>query len=275
MKWALAMLLAAFTAGAEDRAASPFDQGNAEFQAGRFAEAITNYQAQVDSGRVSAPLYFNLANAAFRADQLGNAIYHYRRAAELAPRDKDIARNLAMAREAVHNGSPPKPGVVDRLTGFFTRNVWALLAGVPLTLWLIWLAVINFSPTCQPWLGLARPIMGAVALLLLCLAALAHDRQSDTRWVVVKAETAARYGPVAQSPDKFKWFDGAELRVHRVREGWVEATDATDRTGWVSTDDVLHAGLQPPSRWFPWVLGAVGVGLLAAALTRQLTRRRG
>ncbi len=273
MRWALAILLTNLSMLAEDRASSPFIAGNAAFHTGDFEAAITNYQMQVDSGHVSAPLFFNLANAAYRTNRLGLAIFNYRRAAELSPRDTAIARNLAMARDAVHNGSPPKAGVVDRLTGFFTRNEWALLAGIPLTLWLVWLAVINFNPTCEPWLNLARPVLGAVALLLFCLAALAHDRQSDTEWVVVQEETAARFGPVAQSPDKFKWFDGAELRVNRVREGWVEATDATDRTGWVSTEAVLHAGLRPPSRWFPTALALVAFGVIAAWGTRRWLRR--
>ena len=272
MKWALAILLTSLGLLAKDRTASPFTAGNTAFHAGEFEAAITNYQTQVDSGLVSAPLFFNLANAAYRTNRLGLAIYNYRRAAELAPRDADIARNLAMARDAVHNGSPPKAGVIDRLTGFFTRNEWALLAGVPLTLWLVWLAVIHISPSCEPWMGLARPVLGTLALLLLCLATLAHDRQSDTRWVVVQKETAARFGPVAQAPDKFKWFDGAELRVNQVRDGWVEATDATDRTGWVSTEAVLHAGLKAPSRAFPVVLGLVGLGLIAAWGTRRLLR---
>jgi tetratricopeptide (TPR) repeat protein len=234
-----------FAASAHSKAQehSPFEQGNAAFHKGKFKEAITNYQAQVKSGHVSATLHFNLANASFQDGQLGRAIFHYREAQLLVPRDKDIAHNLSIARNEVHNGTPPKTDLWQRLTGFLTLNEWSLLAVIPLTLWMAWLAAINIHPAHRKNGMVLRPILGVTAIVLALIALIAWRVQTVHQWVVVKQETTARFGPVEASPSQFKWFDGAELNVERAYDDWLLVKDATGRQGWVPTRDVLQRSL--------------------------------
>lgn len=239
---AITLMLASFAhSGAQEP--SPFKRGNDAFHKGQFKEAITNYQAQIESGHVSATLHFNLANASFQDGQLGRAIFHYREAQLLLPRDKDIAHNLSIIRNEVHNGTPPKTGLWQRLTGFLTLNEWSLLAVIPLTLWLAWLAAVNIHPAHRKNGAVLRPILGVVAIVLVLITLIAWRIQSGHQWAVVKQETTARFGPVAASPSQFKWFDGAELDIERVHRGWLLVKDATGRQGWVPTHDVLQRGI--------------------------------
>ncbi|MDG2213097.1 MAG: tetratricopeptide repeat protein, partial [Verrucomicrobiota bacterium] len=142
----LLFLISTDTTFGKDQNTSLFKAGNVAFHDGRFGQSLTNYQAQINTGVVSAPLHFNLATAAFHDRQLGRAIFHYRQAHSLDPRDTNIHHNLKIARDEVHNGSPPKPGLWQRLTGFSTLNEWTLVATTPLTAWFIWLATINIRP---------------------------------------------------------------------------------------------------------------------------------
>ncbi len=239
---AITLMLAAFAHG-EDQEPSPFERGNAAFHRGQFKDAAANYQAQIESDHVSATLHFNLANASFQDGQLGRAIFHYREAQLLVPRDKDIAHNLSIIRNEVHNGTPPKTGLWQRLTGFLTLNEWSLLAVIPLTAWLAWLAAININPAHRKNGAIMRPILGVAAIVLTLITLNVWRMQTGHHWAVVIQETTARFGPVNASPDQFKWFDGAELKIERVHGDWLLAKDATGRQGWVPTHDVLQRGL--------------------------------
>ena len=224
----------------KDQSISLFEAGNVAFHDGRFGQSLTNYQAQINEGAVSAPLHFNLATAAFHDGQLGRAIFHYRQAHSLDPRDKNIHHNLKIARDEVHNGSPPKPGLWQRLTGFSTLNEWTLIATTPLTAWFIWLATINIRPQWKRHGAIIRPLLGGAAIILTLVAIFTWHSQTSHKWGVIHGETVARFGPVKASPDRFKWFDGAEVEINRVHGEWLLVQDITDRQGWVHSESVLR-----------------------------------
>ena len=226
----------------KDPALSLFEAGNIAFQDGRFGQATTNYQAHIDKGIVSAPLHYNLATAAFYNDQLGLAIFHYRQARLLSPRDQNTRHNLKLARDEVHNGSPPKPGLWQSLTGFLTLNEWTLLASLPLVTWLIWLTAINLKPAWKKRGAIIRPLLGAIAIILSLITTFTWYQRSTHNWAVINGETVARFGPVKASPDQFKWFDGTEVEIDRIRGNWLLARDITGRQGWVHSESVFRPG---------------------------------
>jgi tetratricopeptide (TPR) repeat protein len=71
--------------------------GNDHYVNNEFEEAITAYQAVIDSGYESASLYFNLGNAFFKTNQLTMALVNYERALILDPRDEEILHNQELA----------------------------------------------------------------------------------------------------------------------------------------------------------------------------------
>jgi tetratricopeptide (TPR) repeat protein len=228
-------------------AADDFSKGNDAFESGDFPAAITNYQAQLETGLTSPALHFNLAHASYVAGQLGRSIFHYRRALALAPRDGGAQHNLGRVRDEVHNGTPPKAGFWRRLTGYFTINEWTVAAAALLTAWWLWLAAINWRPQWRKRGAVVRPIVGTVALVLAALAIVSWRLETDRPWaVVVQKEVSVRYGPVAASPEHFKWFDGAELRVRDTHTAngaeWILARDPTGRQGWLPVSAVLRPG---------------------------------
>jgi tetratricopeptide (TPR) repeat protein len=75
-----------------------FAKGNQFFEARQYDSAIISYAELLAGGYESAPAYFNLGNAYFRAGDIGHAILYYLRAQRLDPADDDIAANLEFAR---------------------------------------------------------------------------------------------------------------------------------------------------------------------------------
>ncbi len=147
-----------------------------------------------------------------------------------------------MARDEVHNGSPPKPGLWQSLTGFLTLNEWTLLASLPLVTWLIWLTAINLKPAWKKRGAIIRPLLGAIAIILSLITTFTWYQRSTHNWAVINGETVARFGPVKASPDQFKWFDGTEVEIDRVRGNWLLARDITGRQGWVHSGAVFRPG---------------------------------
>ena len=87
---------------------------NRLYEDGQFAQAAQAYQQLADQGFADSALFFNLGNAYFKQGDYGRAILNYRRAEQLAPRDEDIAANLALARaqrvdQFEENGEEPAP----------------------------------------------------------------------------------------------------------------------------------------------------------------------
>ena len=68
------------------------------YEGGQYLQAAQAYQQLVDLGVVDSALFYNLGNAHFKQGDYGQAIVNHRRAQQLAPRDPDVAANLALAR---------------------------------------------------------------------------------------------------------------------------------------------------------------------------------
>ncbi len=94
---ALSAFMAAPAAAGDSQAL--FRDGNEAYKNGSYGKAIEKYAALVkDNGTESPELYYNLANAYFKDDKPGLALYYYEKAHRLAPRDRDITFNLDFAR---------------------------------------------------------------------------------------------------------------------------------------------------------------------------------
>ena len=96
--WAALVVLLHPAAVRAESGSGGFEAANKLYEEGKFAQAAAAYEQLIQSGRVSAPLYFNLGNAWFKSGQMGRAITAYRRAEQLAPRDPDVRANLQFAR---------------------------------------------------------------------------------------------------------------------------------------------------------------------------------
>ena len=57
-----------------------FDEANALYNDGKYAEAIDKYETILDSGQHSAELYFNLGNANYKLNNIAPSIYYYEKA---------------------------------------------------------------------------------------------------------------------------------------------------------------------------------------------------
>lgn len=89
-------LMGSLTATAQSE---EFAMANRFYEDKDFASAVRMYESILNRDVESANLYFNLANAYFKAGDLGHAVLYYSKARRLAPSDEDVAFNLEFAKQ--------------------------------------------------------------------------------------------------------------------------------------------------------------------------------
>ena len=94
----ICIFLIAALAGAQDVVL--FDQGKENYKGEDYNQAIQDWKTILEHGNHSASLYFNIANAHYKLNEVGPSIYYYEKALQLAPKDRGIKTNLAFAENA-------------------------------------------------------------------------------------------------------------------------------------------------------------------------------
>jgi tetratricopeptide (TPR) repeat protein len=237
------LLLLAGAAGAQAQTgADPFLQGNKLYEESKYSQAAAKYEELLRAGQVSPALYFNAGNAWFKDGQIGRAIYDYRRAEQLAPRDPDIRANLGIARAQAGASSAALPGNRwTRWVGRVTLNEWACAASAALALFFIVLTARQISPAFGKSSGGLAWVLAAASLwLLICLGLSINQQWLEKTSIVIVPEAVVRWGPDDESKSAFTAHDGAEMMVLGRDGDWLQVSDAARRIGWLQQKDVAQ-----------------------------------
>ena len=89
-----------------------FEQGKALYKAEKYQQAIDQWLKIVENEEHSSALYFNLGNAHYKLNNVGESIYYFEKALQLSPNDRDIKNNLAFAQNATVDDIEPLPETI-------------------------------------------------------------------------------------------------------------------------------------------------------------------
>jgi tetratricopeptide (TPR) repeat protein len=239
------VILLLLAGAAETRAESvsgTFLQANKLYEEGKYSQSAAVYEELLRASHVSPAIYFNAGNAWFKAGQIGRAIYDYRHAEQLAPRDPDIRANLAIARAKAGAGSASLPGSRwTRWVGRLTLNEWACAASVATALFFLLLTARQISPSFgKSSGGLAGLLAAASVWLLICLGLSINQRLLEKSSIVIVPEAVARRGPLEESQSAFTAHDGTEMMVLGRDGDWLQVSDAARQIGWLQQKDVAQ-----------------------------------
>jgi len=214
-----------------------FDAGNEQFEKGAYQQALQSYQQAIDAGFVSGALYYNMGNAYFRLDQLGQAIRYYEKARRLMPENAELQHNLDVARSQIATpiSSLPTP-VWETWWDRFVLRVGAFpffIAG--LLFYTLAAALIGhriWSSTRNPWLRrvLSASLILGVVLLTIAFAASLNPTQ---RAVVVADTAALREAPADTAATELDVPEGVLVDVLQRQDTWLEVRLPNGVTGWI------------------------------------------
>jgi tetratricopeptide (TPR) repeat protein len=216
-----------------------YNQGNRLYAQKDYAHAALAYQEALRAGH-DARVHYNLGNALFKSGQIGEAILNYRRAYALAPRDPDVADNLAFARAYRLDRMAPAPNplahALDRAFRWLSRReaalwgaVLATLAALALALWIVW-----------RWaaLGVAAALLGALAAYCLVTERVWAAEAAAAPAVVVVPEVSAASGPSEEFKQIVLLHDGTEVRIREARADYYLVQIPGGVGGWIRKGSV-------------------------------------
>ncbi len=227
---ALALPLGAKAAEPATTPAEHFQRAAQAYDAGDFVAAGRTYDELIGAGWVSAPLFFNAGNAAFRRSDLGAAVLHYRRAWSLAPRDAEITANLRFALQRA--GAPEQ--LLKPWESLFSRLTLGEWSAVAVTAY--WLAAAAWAwwflrgrpPTMRRLAG------GLVTVALLGTAGIGFwlDWRARPEWVVTQPGQQALFAPLDSATPHFALPPGSVVRLRESAGDWLRIRAGRDE-GWV------------------------------------------
>ena len=102
-------------------AADSWTTANNAYKNKEWTKAIEGYKTLIKQGNNTAMLHYNLGNAYFQQGETGWATLHFERALRMAPQDKNIQQNLALAKSR-------QPDKIPVVGVFFLTDFWNRLS---------------------------------------------------------------------------------------------------------------------------------------------------
>ena len=236
--------LLGFTAFSQNDAL--FEKANALYNDGKYAEAIDNYQAILDTGNHSSDLYFNMANAHYKLNNIAPSIFYYEKALQLAPNDADIKNNLSFAQNMTIDAIDviPEAGLaklIKNITNTMSFDDWARFA-VALVFCFVVLFLIYFFSYATVKKRLVF-IGSLISLVLLCVSlSLAFHKynldKKDNPAIIFVQESKVMSDPNAKSDESFRLHEGTKVQVLESYNDWKKIKLADGKTGWVNSENI-------------------------------------
>jgi len=223
-----------------------FDQANTLYNEGKFSDALSRYDVILNSGEHSAELYYNIANAHYKLNNIAPSIYYYEKALALKPKDKDIQNNLAFANnmriDAIDN--LPEVGLskfIKKVTNIQSFNGWAKLAVILVIVFVVLYLVYYFSFGTQKkrifFVSSILSILLAFIVLTITFYSYSLDKKNNPA-IVFAQETQVKSEPNLRSDEAFVLHEGTKVQVLDSVNNWNEIMLSNGKTGWISKSDI-------------------------------------
>jgi tetratricopeptide (TPR) repeat protein len=244
----LILILLLFT-GMELLAFNPqvhIQQGNTYYSDNNFEKAVAEYQIVLDSGFVSAEIYYNLGNAYFKLTNYKRAILYYEKSKLLKPGDDDINFNLEFAK----NYTIDKIEAIPEL--FFITWFKAIRNTLSATWW-AYLSLLSFVVSLAAllfYLLSGRIVLKkfgfwvGIVLLLLSIGAFGfgyslHQLQTNQSTAIIFIPSVSiKSTPSESGTSLFVLHEGTKVEIIDTMGEWCEVKIASGNRGWIKTSDL-------------------------------------
>lgn len=218
-----------------------FNQANTLYNEEQYQQAIEKYQSILNSNKHSAELYYNLANAYMKSEQLGQAIYYYEKAKQLAPDDEDILNNLAFAQKQVIDVITPVPKIgfnyfIRQVAGYFSVYQWAILSIVFAFLLSISYLIYAFSQSSLRKRIFFTAFLVSIVFIGFSVAMGFVENQfqkNHKEAVIFSLEVQVKNEPLNSGQVTFLLHEGTKVEVTETLNGWVKIKLADGKVGWL------------------------------------------
>ncbi len=221
-----------------------FNRANDLYRAGKYNEAIKEYESIIKNNIVSVEIYFNLGNAYYRNGQLARAILSYERAVLLRPGDADIKHNLKLAYLRTIDRIEPVP---DMFLVQWLRAVGTFLNLETTKLIFIISWILFFGSLASIYLirrlhalRIIRIVMiisfVSIILSAIMLGIQSFQETSKDKAIITAQIVTSKSSPDVKSIDAFVIHEGLKVKIIDTVEDWVKIILADGKIGWIQSE---------------------------------------
>lgn len=223
-----------------------WQRANTAYNSGDYAQAEACYTRILEQGLYSASLYYNLANAHFKQNELGKALLYYNRALRLRPNDEDIRHNLEYAKQSTKDSIEEIPEFflktwIKSLRGALSCTTWSILSLVMLATALAFGLIYMLAQR----LSLRKTgfyLMAIAALLFIITTAFAWSERNmlikRSEAIVMDSAVSIKSSPDRSATELFVLHEGTKVTIGEAIDGWAEVRIADGRKGWIEDERI-------------------------------------
>lgn len=220
-----------------------FEQGNQFYKNADYRAAVTTYHKIEKGGFHSDALYFNLANAYYKLNEVAPSVYYYEKALKLNPLNEDAKYNLVLANRLTIDqiDEVPKTLLQRFETNFlhkFSIHQWAvisiLFSIVTALLFLIY--YFSYSSILKRIFFSVSIVTFSLMLLSVLVAYSVLDYAKKNQPAIVFSEKAQiKNAPTFNSEDVFTLHEGTKVIVLDEVDDWYKIKLTDGKIGWIRT----------------------------------------
>ena len=207
------------------------------YQKANYKQALPIYQKLAAAYPYNPDIWFNLGNTYFKLDELGKAIWYYKKVLKFAPRDKDAQKNLGLAQAKIIDRVKPLPLAVtlNKIINYFTINFFLLgLLGIGFLANLFLFFYRRGKGPKQPFY--VYILIGGLLLLFVVMFSLKTYQEFGVRKGVLVGikKVAVKSGPTQSLKTLFYIHDGVQFKISKKVDNWVKIKLTNGWTGWLN-----------------------------------------
>lgn len=218
----------------------------ATYMEGEYEKAYEYWTAHSQSNTLVSPdVYYNLGNAAWKMDKLGEAIWHWEKALKLNPNMVDAKHNLTFTQDLlVDRITPLEPTPLDafyeRVWSFLSPTHWGVLAVMSFIMLMVSLILIKYWKSSMSRFFIPLSLVFLISGLFSSATGWKHQSELDKRHmaVVLVPNIYVKNAPLLSGADAFILHEGTQMAVIQRAGAWLEIRLADGKVGWVQVDEV-------------------------------------
>ena len=240
------LIVLIFAVGNARTVDSLFVKANKLYQQESYAKALRIYQ-QIDSMNVqSDALYFNMANAYYKTNQVAPAIYFYEKALKLNPSNSDYNFNLQFAKRMTLDNIELLPKSLgqrfrDTIILLFTYNTWATIAVILAFLFALLFLLYHFSyrAAIKRFYFVTSILCVIFVTTSVFFAYRNYQYVSNLRTAIIfKQEVDVRSAPSKSGEINFELHEGTKVEILESLDNWMKIKISDGKTGWINADNL-------------------------------------
>ncbi|MDR2533210.1 MAG: tetratricopeptide repeat protein [Tannerellaceae bacterium] len=238
-----ALVLSLATAQAQEE---QLKEAQADYAQANYTKAIETYRTVLQTYGESSEVYYNLANAYYKNNEIAPAILYYERALLIDPGDADIRFNLQMARGRTVDRITPVGSFflaqwLNSVQNMGAADSWAML-GIGSFLMFIASLFVYFFSRHTLWKKTGFYLGFTFLAIMIVANIFARNQKNEltrhNQAIVFSPTVTVKSSPNSSGTDLFILHEGAKVTIRNTISEWNEIELEDGNIGWMPAKDM-------------------------------------